>query len=155
GKARNLLDLGRYEEADQLLWHVISVWPASGLARALWANCPAAQHDWKTSNARWKIVLAQHASQPQTLKEYGRYLGALGGSHAGDFLRKDLSDNPVFRAEILIEYYLGQGAYEYAARLGRKLIERQPENLEYRLLLTRVLSSQGSKPGLRESVSIL
>jgi glycosyltransferase involved in cell wall biosynthesis/Tfp pilus assembly protein PilF len=154
-KARNLVDLARYTEADQFLWKVVSTWPNSKRASVLWANSPAAERNWKAAEARWKVVLARHTDNAFVAIEYARYLATSNISQDGDLCRVTLPADPIVRTKFLREYYLAQSKYQQATELVRTLVKLEQEKLLHRLQLARLLMAQESKESMQESISLL
>jgi tetratricopeptide (TPR) repeat protein len=155
GKAEYLMARDEHASAEALLGGIVEMWPEATVPRIRLAQCAAARKDWETAEERWKPVLESFGENPELRKAFARYLAV-----RGDFTRLTswmarIVEQPVAFAECLAEYHLARDDYGAAAEQARKLVEIEPQWLESRMFLARILLRHGSRPALSAALSIL
>jgi Flp pilus assembly protein TadD len=155
GAALNLHDRLQFADADQLLSHVVAVWPKSSIAAVAWARSPAASRDWETSQARWETVVAKHAGDDFAIRTYARCLATVDNLDYAAVLDANLSEAPMALLEFAVARATILGDFTLAIAHARKLARWEPEEPAHRLLLAWLLVRAGLKETLREAIDNL
>jgi tetratricopeptide (TPR) repeat protein len=156
GMARLLCDCDDYEEAQELLSHIIAVWPESIAAGMLLARCATAMKDWETAGIQWDVLLAGDGSNNKEVRiGYSRYLAAQGDAGKIDSYLQTPSADPIAKNECLLEFHLARDDYGPVVECARKLVKLEPQKPWRRLQYATLLIRHGSLNELRTAVKVL
>lgn len=154
GHALFLFSRADYDFADELLAHVVEVWPESAEAAVLFAKCAVSAKRFDDAEQRWSAVIAAHPRAREANLGYIRYLVAINDETRIAAYLVAMEASSLRYAECLLEYHLAHDDLGQAADQARHVARLERQKPWHRTTLVGILMRHGGPDQLKEALKI-